>query len=82
MNLCGVPEMGEAMPTVKEPCDPAPPQVGEAPVEDDKRTRPVMGEMAPDFEPPPPPPPSEKPQVMMGKIAAPKTGGAIIDDSF
>lgn len=73
-------KMGEAMPEVKEPCDPqpgfAPPppqQMGQAPVKvvEPPKSEPLMGDIAVDIPPPPPPEP-----VRMGRIAPAKTGTA------
>ncbi|MBZ5708960.1 hypothetical protein [Nannocystis pusilla] len=99
-------KMGEAMPEVKEPCDPqpgfappppsllmgqtaapvvAPPPPsalmgGAVPIEAEPPSPPpaLMGDIA--VAPEPPPPPVEPPRVKMGKIASPKTGGAVIDE--
>ncbi|MFY0542259.1 hypothetical protein [Nannocystis pusilla] len=71
-------KMGEAMPEVKEPCDPQPgfapppPQMGQAPVKvvEPPKSEPLMGDIAV-VEPPPPPEP-----VRMGRMAPAKTGTA------
>ncbi|WAS98185.1 hypothetical protein [Nannocystis punicea] len=80
------PKMGEAMPEVKEPCDPqpgfAPPpplQMGQALVPavapPPDKTEALMGDIVADLPPPPPEP------ERMGRIAPAKTGTAkVVDD--
>jgi len=80
-------KMGEAMPEVKEPCDPqpgfAPPppppplQMGQAVQVVEPRPA-LMGDIA--VAPEPPPPPVERPTKMGRMVAPPKTGGAVVGE--
>lgn len=76
-------KMGEAMPEVKEPCDPQPgfapppPQMGQVPakVVEPPPPEPLMGDIVADIPPPPPEP------ARMGRIAPAKTGKVkVVDD--
>ena len=89
------PTMGEAVPELKEPCDPKP---GFAPPPPPAPPPPMMGQAPVQFAPPPPPPPSRPmmgdiavesppepppppPRVeKMGRVAPSKTGGAVVGD--
>ncbi|PCC67008.1 hypothetical protein SAMN02745121_08649 [Nannocystis exedens] len=79
-------KMGEAMPEVKEPCDPQPgfapppPQMGQAPVKpvEPPKSEPLMGDVVADVPPPPP----EREPVRMGRMAPAKTGKVMVDDDL
>lgn len=86
-------KMGEAMPEVKEPCDPQPgfappppppPMMGQAiqiapPPPSPPPPPALMGDVAVEDIPEPPPPPRP---TKMGRIASPKTGGAVVGDDL
>jgi hypothetical protein len=91
------PKMGEAVPELKEPCDPQP-HVDPLPPIPPPTTY-LQGDIAPPKEPPPPPvlheemgdiavpdvpPPPPEPRVKMGKMKPVdmKTGGAVVGGDF